>query len=123
MFKALKWEDWLGLSLGLWLLLSPWILGYAESSAAATMNALFLGTALICLELLNLDAHEDLEEWFDIVAGAWLVVSPALLGFIAVTAAAINAVGVGLLTIAFAAWALSPFDQRLTEWRQHMVHH
>jgi len=123
MLKSLKWEDWLGIALGLWLLASPWALGFA-ASYAATMNALFLGAALVILELLNLDAHEDLEEWFDIVAGAWLVVSPFVLGFGHVAAAAINAVGVGVVTIAFAAAALSPFDARVGEWwHQRRAHH
>lgn len=112
MLKSLKWEDWLGIALGLWLAASPWILGYA-GQAGATMNALILGTVLICLEFLNLEAHSDLEEWMDIVAGAWLVLSPFLLGFAQVGAAAINAVGVGVLTIAFAAWALSPSEAKL----------
>lgn len=122
MLKSLKWEDWLGIALGLWLLASPWILDYTEQSAAA-MNALFIGAALIGLELLNLDAHEDLEEWLDIAAGLWLLVSPFAFGFVQVGAAAINAVGVGLLTIVFALWALSPLDARLVPWwRSHVAH-
>ena len=27
MFKALQWEDWLGIALGAWMLVSPWVLG------------------------------------------------------------------------------------------------
>src|SRR5512138_1468963 len=99
MLKSLKWEDWLGVALGLWLVLSPWTLGYAEASAAATMNALFLGATFIFLEQLNLDAHEDLEEWMDIIAGSWLVLSPFVLGFAQLTAASVNAIGAGVLAI------------------------
>lgn len=121
MLKSLKWEDWLGIALGAWLLLSPWSLGYAES-AAATMNALLLGCVLIALEFLNLDAHDDLEEWIDIVAGAWLVASPFVLGLGG--AAAINAFAVGALGIVFAAWALSPGDAKLASWwRAHIARH
>jgi hypothetical protein len=123
MLKTLKWEDWLGVALGIWLLISPWTLGYAESSGA-TMNALFLGATLVFLEQLNLDMHEDLEEWMDIVAGVWLVASPLVVGFTQVTAAAINAIAVGTLTVAFAALALSSFDARLTLWwRSHLGGH
>ena len=123
MLKSLKWEDWLGVALGLWLIGSPWVLGYAESSASATMNALFLGATLIFLEQLNLDVHEDLEEWIDIVAGAWLVISPVALGFAHVGVAALNAVGVGLLAIALAIWALSPLDRKLAAWWDAHVAH
>ena len=106
-FKTFKLEDWLGIALGVWMLVSPWALGYSAESAAS-MNALFLGCILIFLELLNLDAHEDLEEKLDIVAGLWLVAAPFLLGFSSAFAAAANAMAVGALTIAFAAWALAP---------------
>jgi hypothetical protein len=116
MLKSLKWEDWLGVALGLWLVVSPWMLGYADASAAATMNALFLGSTLIFLEQLNLGAHEDLEEWMDIVAGVWLVASPLVVGFTNAPAAAINAIAVGTLTVVFAALALSSFDARLARW-------
>lgn len=123
MLKSLKWEDWLGVALGLWLIVSPWALGYAESSASATMNALFLGATLIFLEQLNLDVHEDLEEWIDIVAGAWLVISPVALGFAHAGVAALNAVGVGVLAIAFAIWALSPLDRKVAAWwAAHVAH-
>ena len=46
MFKTLKWEDWLGIALGALLLVSPWIFGYSDSSAA-TMNALVMGSILV----------------------------------------------------------------------------
>ena len=124
MFKSLKWEDWLGVALGLWLVASPWVLGYAQASASATMNALFLGAALIFLEQLNLDVHEDLEEWMDIVAGVWLVISPFTLGFAQVGAAAINAIAVGLLAIGFALWAISPLDRKAAAWwHAHVARH
>lgn len=111
MFKTLKFEDWLGIALGAWLLVSPWALGYSDQSAAS-MNALFLGCILIFLELLNLDVHEDLEERLDMAAGVWLIAAPFILGFSPVFAAAANAMAVGALTIAFAAWALVPTDEK-----------
>jgi hypothetical protein len=123
MFKSLKWEDWVGVALGFWLAISPWVLGYAEASPAATMNALFLGSTLIFLEQLNLDVHADLEEWLDVGAGLWLVISPLALDFTPVGTAAINAVGVGLLAIVFALWALSPLDRKLASWWHALVAH
>jgi hypothetical protein len=122
MLKSLKWEDWTGVALGAWLLASPWMLGYAAVSAATT-NALFLGAALIFLEQLNLDAHEDLEEWMDMAAGLWLMISPFALGFAEVPAAAINAVAVGALSVLVAAWALSPFDKKVAAWWSGRIAH
>ena len=72
MFKTFKWEDWAGVVLGVWLLLSPWVLGYSDHFAA-TANAVVLGIILASEELMHLGRHEDAEEWVDVVAGLWLV--------------------------------------------------
>ena len=119
MFKTLKWEDWVGVGLGLWLFVSPWALGYSDLSAA-TMNAWILGSILVLEDFLEVGVHEDVEEWIDLVAGLWLMVAPFVLGFASATTAAVNAVAVGLLTVLFAAWAMSPLDERLSHWwRSH----
>lgn len=115
MLKTLQWEDWGGVLLGLWLLASPWILGFSGEQAA-TMNALFMGTILVLEEFLELGIHETVEEWIDILAGVWLVVSPMVLGFSAVTGAAINFVVVGLLSVFLAGWAMSPLDEKIERW-------
>ena len=46
-----KWQDWANLVLGLWLVLSPWILGFSGTSSA-TWNAVILGL-LVCLLALS----------------------------------------------------------------------
>jgi hypothetical protein len=115
MFKALQWEDWLGIALGACLLVSPWVVGFSDHSAA-TMNALVMGSILVLEELLELDVHEMAEEWIDLVAGLWLVVSPFALGFASLTAAAASTIAVGVLTMLFALWAMSPLDKRISHW-------
>jgi len=115
MFKTLQWEDWLGISLGVWLIVSPWILGFSDQSAA-TITALVMGCILVLEEFLEVVVHEMTEEWIDLVAGLWLMVSPFALGFASQTVASVNMVAVGLLTVLFAAWALSPFDKVLGRW-------
>ena len=117
MFKSLKWEDWSGIALGAWLLVSPWLTGYAEQSVA-TVNALLFGCILIFMELLNLDAHENAEERLDMAAGVWLVASPWVLGFSTSLAATVNAVSVGLVAILLAVLAVSSLDEKIAVWRQ-----
>ena len=123
MFKTLKWEDWAGAVIGIWLLISPWVLGYSDHFAA-TANAVLLGIALASAELMHLGKHEGAEEWIDLIAGLWLVASPAALGFGSLAPALINTVVVGLLTILFAAWALSPMDKMIGDrWHGGAMHH
>ena len=120
MFKSLQWEDWVGIGLGVWLIISPWTLGFSAQSAA-TMNALIVGSFLVLEEFLEVVVHELAEEWIDLVAGLWLMVSPFVLGFAAQTVASVNTVAVGVLTVLFAAWALSPLDKKLTDWWHQRV--
>ena len=123
MFKALQWEDWVGISLGAWMLVSPWVVGFSDHSAA-TMNALILGTILVLEELLELVVHEMAEEWIDLVAGLWLMLSPIALGFASLTPAAVNTIAVGLLVVLFAAWAMSPLDKKISHWwHNHVAGH
>jgi hypothetical protein len=123
MFKALQWEDWVGVALGAWMIVSPWVLGFSDHDAA-TINALIMGTILVLEELLELGVHEMAEEWIDLVAGLWLMVSPIVLGFASVTPASVNSIMVGLLTVLFAAWAMSPLDESFGRWwHNHVTGH
>jgi SPW repeat len=40
-----EWEEWANLALGLWLIISPWILGFA-ASMPATWTHLIMGVAV-----------------------------------------------------------------------------
>jgi SPW repeat len=79
-----SWEDWAGLALGILVLLSPWITDQSSNSAAVTSATLtgFLIIFLSGLEMMRL------YRWHEIVAllaGAWLFVSPFMLGYATMT--------------------------------------
>ena len=101
-----KWQDWASFTLGLWLAVSPWLLGYSQSEAA-TANAACVGL------LLALGSHFELSfeclsvEWINAFAGAWLVIAPFALGFTAIPVPAANAVATGAMVMVLAASALS----------------
>lgn len=96
-----RWQDWANLVLGLWLILSPWLLGYSATSAAL-WNALIVGVVVGLMALLHLQNGPMWEEWVNVVLGVWLILSPWLLGFSAQGNATWNAVVVGLLVGALA---------------------
>jgi SPW repeat len=52
-----------------------------------------------------LAAFQKWEEWINAALGAWLIVSPFILGFSAISAALWNQLGVGLVVLVLAAWA------------------
>jgi hypothetical protein len=101
-----RWQDWASFSLGLWLALSPWIVGYTEHESA-TANAVFLGLALAlgCQFEAAFDASAP--EWINLAAGLWLVIAPFVTGFSSVPVATANSIAVGSLVAVLAASALS----------------
>jgi SPW repeat len=101
-----RWQDSLNVVLGVWLILSPWILGFA-STPAAMWNAVLIGLVIAAAAAAALVDFHKWEEWADMAFGLWLLLSPWILGFAAMLAAATwNFVVVGILTIALAAWSL-----------------
>jgi hypothetical protein len=52
------WEEWTELVLGLWLAVSPWLLGFS-GSASATNNAVASGVLVVALALWVLFTDQD----------------------------------------------------------------
>jgi hypothetical protein len=105
------WEDWVNLVLGLWLFVSPWVLRYRETTAAP--NAFVVGFLLMATAVIALAAFLVWEEWFSVVLGVWLVVSPWILG--AAFVPMVYLVIVGFLVLALALHAI--WDER-----RHLAH-
>lgn len=103
-----NWQDGLSLILGLWLIVSPWVLGFT-GIGAAMWNAVVFGIVVALMALAALTTFRDWEEWTDMAIGAWLAISPWVLGFATGTEGSAltgNFVVAGLLVLAFSAWSL-----------------
>ena len=100
-----RWQDWINLVLGLWILISPWALQFATTGHA--WNAYVVGAGVAILAAAALIAFQPWEEWVNLALGAWLLISPWLLGFSTATIAMWNAVILGALVVVFAGWALA----------------
>jgi hypothetical protein len=48
-----QWEEWINLVLGLWVVVSPWVLGFA-AMAAAMWGHVVIGLAIVVLAALEL---------------------------------------------------------------------
>jgi hypothetical protein len=103
---AVRWQDWTSFALGLWLAVSPWVLGYAGEEAA-TGNAAIAGLALALGCHFEASFDEDSAEWLNLAAGLWLVGAPFVLGFTERIDATANSVTVGAVVAALAVSALS----------------
>lgn len=96
-----QWEDWCDWGLGIWLLLSPWVLGFAFDTPA-TRNAVIVGALVIVAEVVTLSVFRVWEEWINVALGAWLAISPWVLGIGG--AAQANFVVVGAIIAALAVY-------------------
>lgn len=114
MTAATRWQDWTSFALGLWLAMSPWILGYSGHEAA-TANAAFAGLALALGSHFEVSFDEAAIEWFSLALGLWLAGSPFVLGFTALPDVTANCVVVGTLVVVLSASALS-LDKEIEKW-------
>jgi hypothetical protein len=99
-----QWEDWVSWAFGIWLCLSPWALQF-DLDSVPTHNAVIVGFLIILAEVVTLSIFEPWEEWINVALGAWLVISPWVLG-VAETAATVNFVVIGVLVIALALYEM-----------------
>jgi hypothetical protein len=108
-------QEWASFALGLWLAVSPWVCGYADTEPAATGNAAFMGVALALASHFLVSLEGQHGDWVNFGAGVWLAAAPFVLGFAHLPVPAINSIVVGTMVMAFAASALS-LDKEIEKW-------
>jgi hypothetical protein len=120
--KPLKhWQDLVNALLGAWVLLSPWALGFQDSTAAMS-NAVVIGLALIAAALGAIFVPRAWEEWTEGALGLWLIASPWVLGFSTQRNTMLAAVVTGGVVLALALWTLAT-DKDYSSWlRDRMAH-
>jgi len=61
-FVPRAWEEWTEVALGVWLVISPWVLGF-EGLLNAKMNDIVVGIAVLVLALWVLATDKDYTHW------------------------------------------------------------
>jgi hypothetical protein len=99
-----RWQHAVNFLLGICLIVSPWVLSYADQTAAA-WNAAVTGLAIAVVAASTLLAYHEWGERITAVLAAWLLVSPYVLGFNTMIAASwTHFVGGGLVAV-LALWS------------------
>lgn len=98
--------NWLGVIAGIWLIISPFVLGYANS--AARTNDIWLGIIVGVLALIRALAPLQAVwlSWINLIAGIWLIIAPFALGY-ANTTPRWNDIILGIIVAALAVWSAS----------------
>ncbi len=95
---------------GLWLIVSPFILGYAGIDAAL-WNSLIVGVIVVGIALVRGFSAESPPwlSWISVVLGLWLIVAPFVLAFNGLNLQHWNTTLSGIVLASLAAWsALTP---------------
>jgi hypothetical protein len=91
--------------LGVFLFISPWLIGFQELRYAS-WNAWIGGFVIAILALAAIAALQEWEEWVNLLAGAWIAISPWILGFTGLKNVLWTHLAVGLIVAALAALEL-----------------
>ena len=94
--KSEQWQDALNVILGIWLFVSPWVLGYSGAQVPA-WNAWAVAVVVFLLSVASLAQFRKWEEWINVLLGIWLILSPWILHFNSLSKATSNAIIVGII--------------------------
>ncbi len=107
--KTVRWQNRILLVLGIWLICSPFVLGYASLDDVAAWNAVLPGVAVAVFAVQALGNPEKWEQWMNVVLvlGLWLVIAPLVLRYYKTeVTASWNEIILGVLVGVDAVWAL-----------------
>jgi hypothetical protein len=107
--KNRRWKDVVMLVLGLWLLISPFVLQLSSYTEMAALNSYVFGIGVMVVAAIALARPKMWEEQLNLAIGLWLFIAPYVLGFQAETAAMANHMALGLLIMGDAMWAVEPY--------------
>jgi O-antigen/teichoic acid export membrane protein len=112
------WEDWIGILLGLLIVLSPWFAGQ-DDNQTVTLNAGLIGVLVLALAAVELVDLHRWEETGEIACGLWLIASPYIFGYAGTGVLQYWHFGLGAVVVLLAAmelwqdWTLN--DKQLAE--------
>ncbi|MEW5424066.1 SPW repeat protein [Amorphus sp. 3PC139-8] len=120
------WQDWANIVLAVLLFITPWVFqfttptdttGASETNAvsAAAWNAWVSALVVAALAAAALLRFAEWEEWLNAAVGIWLVVSPWLLGYVALAEAMWSAIVLGALIAISSSW--KALETRSGGWR------
>lgn len=114
-FSARRWQDMVILLLGLWLVVSPWALGYASDLPQA-MNAWIVGVVIAALAAFDLYKTYMWAVAVNLLLGAWIAISPWVPALADRGAMMTNSIIVGIAVVVLALWELRTDPELHRQW-------
>lgn len=114
-FSTKRWQDQVILLLGLWLFLSPWVLGYVPGSAIA-LNANIAGAVIALLAAFDLYKTYAWAVVINLLVGLWVAVSPWVAALADRSVMMTNCIIVGAAVVVLALWELKSDPELHRQW-------
>lgn len=111
-----RWQNGMNVVLGLWVLISPWVLGFS-SAPAATWTTAVLGAAIVVFAGTAAFEPKTWEEAITVVLGLAVMVSPWILSFAPGLSPITSAEIAGIVVTVLGIWAIAEHPGRLA--RRH----
>ena len=119
MARVKHWQDPVNALVGVWLVCSPWILGF-QNVVIAAVTTTAVGALLFASSIGAMRFPQAWEEWLDVALGVGLMLLPAAFGFDDVQRALQNALACGAIVTFLALWVLAS-DDALAGWWERNV--
>jgi len=105
--RQIKTASGINAVLGVWLVLSPWLLDFAASAGAMGWNNLIVGLAILACgwSRFRWPHVRAGSSWTNVALGAWTVLSPLALNLTADARPMWNGLITGMFVMALAIWS------------------
>ena len=110
-----RWQDQLMVVIGVWLFVLPWILAYPPGTPEA-WNATLAGAIIGILAAFDLYKTYVWAVLFNIIVGAWVTISPWMVGTLDDAAMTWTLVVAGIATIVLGLWELRSDPELHSQW-------
>lgn len=110
-----RWQDQGILLLGVWLIVSPWVMAYPSDSPPA-INAFIAGAIMAALAAFDLYKTYAWAVFLNILVGVWVAVSPWLVDVMPNQAMSASLLLVGLATVILGLWELRTDPDLHQQW-------
>jgi hypothetical protein len=115
-YSTKRWQDQVILLLGLWLIASPWAMGYPSASPPMT-NAVIAGIIMVAMAAFDLYKTYVWAVVLNIVVGAWVAVSPWFVGILHDRTMMASLIATGVATVILGLWELRTDPELHQQWR------
>lgn len=117
-----RWAGGLNILAGIWLIISPFILGFSNVQSAM-WNAVIVGIVVAVLAAIRAGAMLDQPwlSWINLILGIWLFVSPWVLGYSGTTSALWNSLVLGVIVFVLSGWSILSSPDGVGSLTHHRV--